>query len=66
MEWIIGKPTKEGWYLVLLEKTPSRKEWFPEAYGKPVALYYDGSICGKWNDVCYYVSLNDIPIPENW
>jgi hypothetical protein len=67
MEWTRGKPTEAGWYLFLLEKTLGRQIWFPKTYGRPIAEYYDGmpwNVQGKLNDTCYYLSLNDIPLPE--
>jgi hypothetical protein len=66
MKWQSGQPVESGRYLCAIVD-----------HGQPSELYWDGS---SWsyaveyesreivdiNDVPYYMSLDDIPMPEGW
>jgi hypothetical protein len=64
MKWRSGQPIDMGYYLCAVVGN-----------SKPTELYWDGSSwgyhLGHWepldnNEVPYYMSLDDIPMPEGW
>lgn len=66
MKWNSGQPVDRGYYLcaVVGNSKPCSLYW--DGSGWSYAVEYERDEIVDNNDVHYYMSLDDIPMPEGW
>ena len=68
MKWLTGQPAKtdDGYYLCAIVDHSQPSELFWDGSSWSYAVEYESREIVDINDVPYYMSLDDIPMPEGW
>lgn len=66
MKWLSGQPVDKGYYLCAIVGNSNPRELYWDGSVWSYLVEYDGWYEVDNDEVLYYMSLDDIPMPEGW